>query len=80
MGMDVLEVNTPGELVLWLHLVQSEISMEQDGAEIILDYMAEKTLHIRKLFFENDGIVFKKVCERSKASEKDELEMCEACK
>ena len=48
MGMDVLEVNTPGELVLWLHLVQSEISMEQDGAEIILDYMAEKTLHIRK--------------------------------
>ena len=70
MGMDVLEVNTPGELVLWLHLVQSEISMEQDGASGNLD----------QLFFENDGIVFKKVCERSKASEKDELEMCEACK
>lgn len=41
MGMDVLEVNTPGELVMWLHLVQSEVRMEQDGAEIILDYMAE---------------------------------------
>lgn len=41
MGMDVLEVNTPGELVLWLHLVQSKVSMQQDGAEIILDYMAE---------------------------------------
>ena len=48
MGMDVLKVNTPGELVLWLHLVQSKVSMQQDGAEIILDYMAEKTLHIRK--------------------------------
>ena len=41
MGMDMLEVNTPGELVLWLHLVQSKVSMQQDGAEIILDYMAE---------------------------------------
>lgn len=41
MGMDVLEVNTPGELVMWLHLVQSEVRMGQDGAEIILDYMAE---------------------------------------
>lgn len=41
MGMDVLEVNTPGELVLWLHLVQSKVSMQQDGAEIILDYMEE---------------------------------------
>lgn len=41
MGMDVLEVNTPGELVLWLHLVQSKVSMGQNGAEIILDYMAE---------------------------------------
>lgn len=41
MGMDVLAVNTPGELVLWLHLVHSEVRMEQDGAEIILDYMAE---------------------------------------
>lgn len=49
MGMEVMEVNTPGELVLWLHLVQSEISMEQDGAEIILDYMAEHgmTLAVR---------------------------------
>lgn len=49
MGMDVLEVNTPGELVLWLHLVQSEVSMQQDGAEIILDYMAEHgmTLAVR---------------------------------
>ena len=41
MGIDVLEVNTPGELVMWLHLVQSEVRMDQDGAEIILDYMAE---------------------------------------
>lgn len=41
MGMEVLEINTPGELVLWLHLAESGISMGQDGAEIILDYMAE---------------------------------------
>ena len=49
MGMDVLEVNTSGELVMWLHLVQSEVRMEQDGAEIILDYMAEHgmTLAVR---------------------------------
>lgn len=49
MGMEVLEVNTPGELVMWLHLVQSEIRMGQDGAEIILDYMAEHgmTLAVR---------------------------------
>lgn len=49
MGMDVLEVNTPGELVLWLYLVQSKVSMQQDGAEIILDYMAEHgmTLAVR---------------------------------
>lgn len=49
MGMDVVEVNTPGELVMWLHLVQSEVRMGQDGAEIILDYMAEHgmTLAVR---------------------------------
>ena len=49
MGMDVLEVNTPGELVLWLHLAQSKVSMGQNGAEIILDYMAEHgmTLAVR---------------------------------
>ena len=49
MGMEVLEVNTPGELVMWLHLVQSEIRMEHDGAEIILDYMTEHgmTLAVR---------------------------------
>lgn len=41
MGMDVLEINAPGELVMWLHLVQSEVRMEQDGAEIILEYLAE---------------------------------------
>lgn len=41
MGMEVLEVNTPGELVMWLHLAQSEVRMEQGGAEIILDYLAE---------------------------------------
>lgn len=49
MGMDVLEVNTPGELVMWLHLAQSEVRMEQDGAGIILDYLAEHgmTLAVR---------------------------------
>lgn len=41
MGMEVLEVNTPVELVMWLHLAQSEVRMEQGGAEIILDYLAE---------------------------------------
>lgn len=46
MGTDVLEVNTPGELVMWLHLVQSEVRMEQDGAEIILDYMAEHDMKL----------------------------------
>lgn len=54
MGMDVLEVNTPGELVMWLHLVQSEVRMEQDGAEIILDYMAE---HDMKLAVCNQELV-----------------------
>ena len=44
MGMEVLEVNTPGELVMWLHLAESEVSMGQDGAEIILDYMAEHNM------------------------------------
>lgn len=49
MGMEVLKINTPGELVLWLHLAESEVNMEQDGAEIILDYMAEHgmTLAVR---------------------------------
>lgn len=49
MGMEVLEVNTPGELVMWLHLAESEVSMEQSGAEIILDYLAEHgmTLAVR---------------------------------
>ena len=46
MGMEVLEINTPGELVMWLHLVQSEVRMEQDGAEIILDYMAEHDMKL----------------------------------
>lgn len=39
MGMEVLEVNTPGELVMWLHLTGSEVSMGQGEAEIILDYL-----------------------------------------
>lgn len=49
MGMDVLEVNTPGELVMWLHLAESGVSMGQDGAEIILEYLAEHgmTLAVR---------------------------------
>lgn len=49
MGMDMLEVNTPGELVMWLHLAESGVSMGQDGAEIILEYLAEHgmTLAVR---------------------------------
>ena len=54
MGMDALEVNMPGELVMWLHLVESEISMGQDGAEIILDYMAE---HGMTLAVQNQELV-----------------------
>lgn len=62
MGMDVLEVNTPGELVMWLHLVQSEVRMEQDGAEIILDYMAE---HDMKLAVCNQELVVLDAGEKS---------------
>lgn len=62
MGMDVLEVNTPGELVMWLHLVQSQVRMEQDGAEIILDYMAE---HDMKLAVCNQELVVLDVGEES---------------
>lgn len=32
MGMDVLEINTPSELVLWLHLTESNVSMAQAGS------------------------------------------------
>ena len=46
MGMEVLEINTSGELVLWLHLAESEVNIEQDGAEIILDYMAEHDMKL----------------------------------
>ncbi len=67
MGMDVLEVNTPGELVMWLHLVQSEVRMEQDGAEIILDYMAE---HDMKLAVCNQELV---VLDAGEESHKCEL-------
>lgn len=59
MSMDVLEVNTPDELVLWLHLTESEVSMGREEAEIILDYMTEhgRTLAVRnqELFFRNNG-------------------------
>ena len=44
MGMEVLEVNTPGELVMWLYLAESEVSMEQGEAEIILDYLKEHNM------------------------------------
>ena len=37
--MEALEVNTPGELVMWLYLAESEVIMEQGEAEIILDYL-----------------------------------------
>ena len=33
MGMGALEVNTPGELVMWLYLAESEVSMEQGRSE-----------------------------------------------
>lgn len=62
MGMDVLEVNTPGELVLWLHLAESEVRMQQDGAEIILDYMAE---HGMKLAVCNQELVVMDAGEKS---------------
>lgn len=52
--MEVLEIDKPGELVMWLHLVESEISMGQDGAEIILDYMAE---HGMTLAVQNQELV-----------------------
>ena len=44
MGMEVLEVNTPGELVMWLYLAESEVSMQQGEAEIILDYLKEHNM------------------------------------
>lgn len=56
MGMEVLEVNTPGELVMWLHLAGSEVSMEQGEAEIILDYLAE---HNMALAVRNQELVVK---------------------
>ncbi len=62
MGMEVLEVNTPGELIMWLHLAESEISMKQDGAEIILDYMAE---HNMTLAVRNQELVVKDMGEES---------------
>lgn len=62
MGMEVLEVNTPGELIMWLHLAESEISMKQDGAEIILDYMAE---HNMALAVRNQELVVKDMGEES---------------
>ena len=37
--MEALEVNTSGELVMWLYLAESEVIMEQGEAEIILDYL-----------------------------------------
>ncbi len=42
--MGVLGVNTPGELVMWLYLAESEVSMEQGEAEIILDYLKEHNM------------------------------------
>ncbi len=62
MGMEVLEVNTPGELIMWLHLAESEVRMEQAGAEIILDYMAE---HGMKLAVHNQELVVKDMGEES---------------
>ncbi|MCI9527151.1 MAG: hypothetical protein HFH37_09585 [Lachnospiraceae bacterium] len=42
MGTEVLEVSLPDELVMWLYLAESEVSMEQGEAGIILDYLKEQ--------------------------------------
>ena len=46
MGTEVLEVNTLGELVIRLYLAGSGVSMEQDGGEIILDYLKEHNMKL----------------------------------
>lgn len=56
MRKDVLEINTPGELVLWLHLTESNVSMGQEGAEIILDYFNQ---HNMTLAVRNQELVVK---------------------
>ncbi len=62
MGMEVLEVNAPGELIMWLHLAESGVRMGQAGAEIILDYMAE---HNMALAVHNQELVVKDMGEES---------------
>ena len=42
MGTEVLEVSLPDELVMWLYLAESEVSMDQGEAGIILDYLKEQ--------------------------------------
>lgn len=62
MEMDALEIKTPGELVMWLAMTESEISMNQSGAEIILDYLHEHefslAVHKQKLMVRNTAEAF----------------------
>lgn len=60
--MGALEVNTPGELVMWLYLAESEVSMEQGEAEIILDYLKG---HNMALAVHNQELVVKDMGEDS---------------
>lgn len=62
MGTEVLEVNTPGELVMWLHLAGSEVSMGQSEAGIILDYLKE---HNMTLAVRNQELVVRDMGEES---------------
>lgn len=62
MGTEVLEVNMPGELVMWLYLAGSEVSMGQSEAGIILDYLKE---HNMTLAVHNQELVVKDVGEES---------------
>ena len=62
MGMGALEVNTPGELVMWLYLAESEVSMEPGEAEIILDYLKG---HNMALAVHNQELVVKDMGEDS---------------
>lgn len=62
MGTEVLEVNMPGELVMWLHLAGSGVSMGQSEAGIILDYLKE---HNMALAVHNQELVVKDMGEES---------------
>lgn len=46
METEVLKVNMPSESAMWLYLSESEISMEQSGVEIILDYLKKNSVTV----------------------------------